>query len=838
MGCVSASDDINATDSVAVANDDTVGYDLTGDFIELQELIDDASPGDNITLTKNYVGSGEMQIDKALTIYGNGHYIDASDMSRIFWVREDDVILAGLTFKNGNVVNLDDDTVGGAIYASGALGIINCEFINNKAEYGGAIYANKELIIYYTNFTENEATDGGGAIYAEENTTILYQCEFSENTANYGGAIVSSRGAVLNVANSKFTDNSAEEYGGAIFATNDFKSINNIYTSANANMEFIDYYDDNDETDGTLYLENNTMTSSYPWKIWFEGDTPISSTVILVFVNATAENGDSVTIAAFADDSGNTIRADDINYEIYDSANTLAASGELYYNSEKYGYIYDVALANGTYTITGSPSAEIAGDCRVLSGKLTVGKTKSDRINAPDLTKYFGNSQPLTITVTDGNGNPVKDAEVSITLNGRPYKRTTDSSGTATMNINLGAGEYDAVIEYDGEKTISKITILSTIKGSDVTKMFRNATQYYVECRDSNGVLMKNAAIEFNINGVFYTRYSDDNGMTRMNINLSPGEYIITGRNPQTNQQSSNTIKVLPTVVENHDLTKYFKNASQYYVRLLDAQGNPVGANVSVEFNINGVFYTRFSDASGYVKMNINLAPGDYIITANYNGFLTSNNIHVLNILFGEDVNMDYQDGSKYEVKLLDGQGNPYPNQNVSLNINGVLYQRTTDSQGIARLNINLRPGTYIITAMYNGLGRANTINIKALINTYDCGNGHKLSVPSDVNVEEGQNQDLALRGFFITYSDGQAELDVQYDYSNYDSSAVNEALNYYISYGARSQGSYRGWAILNMGSLTSDGFPQYTLWYADGYLYSIYCDDLNLGKRVVESFS
>ena len=169
MGCVSASDDINATDSVAVANDDTVGYDLTGDFIELQELIDDASPGDNITLTKNYVGSGEMQIDKALTIYGNGHYIDASDMSRIFWVREDDVILAGLTFKNGNVVNLDDDTVGGAIYASGALGIINCEFINNKAEYGGAIYANKELIIYYTNFTENEATDGGGAIYAEEN---------------------------------------------------------------------------------------------------------------------------------------------------------------------------------------------------------------------------------------------------------------------------------------------------------------------------------------------------------------------------------------------------------------------------------------------------------------------------------------------------------------------------------------------------------------------------------------------------------------------------------------------------------------------------------------------
>ncbi len=122
--------------------------------------------------------------------------------------------------------------------------------------------------------------------------------------------------------------------------------------------------------------------------------------------------------------------------------------------------------------------------------------------------------------------------------------------------------------------------------------------------------------------------------------------------------------------------------------------------------------YERTSNASGHVKMNINLNPGTYVITANYNGLMASNTIKVLPVLSAKDINMKYRDGTKFEAKLVDGQGNPFAAQKITFNINGVFYERTTDAEGIARLNINLQAGEYIITSTFNGASLANKIII------------------------------------------------------------------------------------------------------------------------------
>ena len=146
---------------------------------------------------------------------------------------------------------------------------------------------------------------------------------------------------------------------------------------------------------------------------------------------------------------------------------------------------------------------------------------------------------------------------------------------------------------------------------------------------------------------------------------------------------------------------------------MLDNQGKPVGAGVSATLNINGVLYTRTTNENGYINMNINLNPGTYIITIMYNGLNMANTIKVLPILEAKDVVMKYRDGTKFEAKLLDGQGKPYAGQTLTFNINGVFYNRVTDNAGIARLNINLMPGEYIITSMYeNGAAISNKITI------------------------------------------------------------------------------------------------------------------------------
>ena len=142
------------------------------------------------------------------------------------------------------------------------------------------------------------------------------------------------------------------------------------------------------------------------------------------------------------------------------------------------------------------------------------------------------------------------------------------------------------------------------------------------------GNLLKNVSVRFNINGVFYSRLTNDYGVARLNINLNPGEYILTAENPVTGELRSNLITVLPSIVENHDLNMYYRNGSQFIVRLLGSDGNAVSGE-EVTFNINGVFYTRVSDSEGYARLNINLNPGNYIITAEHNGCRVSNNVLV-----------------------------------------------------------------------------------------------------------------------------------------------------------------------------------------------------------------
>ena len=195
---------------------------------------------------------------------------------------------------------------------------------------------------------------------------------------------------------------------------------------------------------------------------------------------------------------------------------------------------------------------------------------------------------------------------------------------------------------------------------------------------------------------------------------MPAGEYIITAINLETGEMASNKITVIPRIIENNDLIKYYRNASQYTVKLIGDDGNPVGAGETVTFNINGVFYTRTTNESGIAKLNINLDPGQYIITAEYRECKVSNTITVLPVLTAQDISMKYHDGSKFVATLVDGQGKPYPNQKIQFNINGVFYYRTTDNNGQSALNINLKPGKYIITSSYDEYNTSNKITISS----------------------------------------------------------------------------------------------------------------------------
>ena len=351
--------------------------------------------------------------------------------------------------------------------------------------------------------------------------------------------------------------------------------------------------------------------------------------------------------------------------------------------------------------------------------------TREPVIYGEDLSMYYKNGSRYEVSIyQDGKliNSQNNDSKVIFNVNGVNYTKEL-VNGKASIGINLNPGNYTITTFYhytDGLATkTNNIEVLSTILANDVVKFFRNGTQYCAKFLDGCGSPLVNASVIFNINGVFYKKQTDDNGMAKLNINLRPGVYILTAMHPDTLMYGSNII-VLSTILAN-DVVKFFRNGTQYCAKFLDGCGSPL-VNASVTFNINGVLYKKQTDYEGIARLNINLFPGKYILTAMHpDGLMYGYNITVLSTIHGDDIVKFFRNGTQYCAKFLDGCGSPLVNASVTFNINGVFYKKQTDDNGMARLNINLFPGEYILTAIHlNGEEKANIIKVLTTISAED----------------------------------------------------------------------------------------------------------------------
>lgn len=339
-------------------------------------------------------------------------------------------------------------------------------------------------------------------------------------------------------------------------------------------------------------------------------------------------------------------------------------------------------------------------------------------LEAENVVMYYKDGTRFAVVLKDINGNLLANMDVIISINGRDYVKQSDENGTASLGLNLESKNYTVVTtfggnsKYFGTRSNNTVSILSTLISKDIVKYYRNGTQFYATVLDFKGNPLANTTVMFNINGVFYNKTTDENGTAKLNIWLRPGKYIITIFNLVTGEQAGNNVTVLSKIVENYDLVKYYKNASKFSVKILDSQGYPVEGTI-VTFNINGVFYYKETDSNGIASLAINLRPGKYVITTMYGQYDVGNNVTVLPTLQTSDLKMKYLDGSAFNARVVDGQGNPLANQIVKFNVNGVFYNKVTNDEGIASLNIRLMKGEYIITSIYNGFETGNTIKIQ-----------------------------------------------------------------------------------------------------------------------------
>ena len=290
-------------------------------------------------------------------------------------------------------------------------------------------------------------------------------------------------------------------------------------------------------------------------------------------------------------------------------------------------------LDEGTYKVVTFYAGDAKYDSMIVNGTITVNKNTKTTLTMEDVVKYFSGSQNLTAKLVDAFGNPIANATVYFTVNGKVYAKTTDKNGTASMGIGLVPNEYKVNAVFNGTKDYDKatanatVTVKNTVFGNDTTLYFCNGTKYVAKFLDSNGKALANTTVKFNINGVFYTRVTDENGTASLGIRLNPKSYVITAYNPATGEERANNITVIPTLVTK-DLSMKHLDGSNFTALTLDGQGKPL-ANQNVSFNVNGVFYHKVTNKDGIASLGIRLMSGEYIITSYWNDFQTGNTIKI-----------------------------------------------------------------------------------------------------------------------------------------------------------------------------------------------------------------
>ena len=378
-----------------------------------------------------------------------------------------------------------------------------------------------------------------------------------------------------------------------------------------------------------------------------------------------------------------------------------------------------------------------------------------------------------------------KDAEGTVTVEIEGKKYTANIiNGTAKVNIHgLGVGDYNITTTYSGDaKYVSmtkkgNITVIPNMDVNlyvdDVVMIYHDGTRLVAKLTDYQGRPIVNDIIYFTINGKTYAKTTDDNGAASIGLNLDSKVYTATvsyNESEVYSKISKNvTVTINPTVIS-EDLVKMYQNDTRFYVKFTDSTGKAL-ANTTVKFNIHGVFYTKKTDKDGVADLGIMLRHGEYILTA-YNpvtGEEKGFNITVKSLIVQSDLTKYYLNASKFQATIYDKNGSLAVGKNVTFNINGVFYTKTTDSNGVVSLAINLRPGEYIITTMYEGLAVGNNIVVLPTLVTRDLNMTYGDGSNFTAQTLDGQGKPLAnqnvtfnINGVFynkITDDNGVASL-------------------------------------------------------------------------------
>ncbi|MBN1501570.1 MAG: hypothetical protein JW982_15530, partial [Spirochaetes bacterium] len=182
----------------------------------LQNALSHASDGDEIWVAGDIDLSGSYTINTSVSIYGGFRGDEAkredaggrskvttsATPSQLFMFNSKKIIMDGFSFSNSS---------GGALQISenNEAIVSNSDFVNHTVS-AVICQSYTKLNLFGCNFNGSLAGTDGGAIQCYSSVTLnISNSIFKNNTANNGGAIYCANSSKLNVINSSFQNNNA-----------------------------------------------------------------------------------------------------------------------------------------------------------------------------------------------------------------------------------------------------------------------------------------------------------------------------------------------------------------------------------------------------------------------------------------------------------------------------------------------------------------------------------------------------------------------------------------------------------------------------------------------------
>lgn len=392
--------------------------------------------------------------------------------------------------------------------------------------------------------------------------------------------------------------------------------------------------------------------------------------------------------------------------------------------------------SDGEVTFTSQDSSIASIEGNIVKG--VAGGEVNITINVAESDKYLANSTNITITVNKLKAIiEIEEINLVVDVNGNvEIKATANSDAELTftsLNTDIATVSGNTVTGIIG----GKVNITVTSPESD--KYLANSTNVTVTVNKLPTIITVNESFTLNVD--------DETDLNALLNHEGDLNYIVVNSSI-VSVDSTGKVKAIAVGTNNVNITfeendKYLSSNKTVTVTVNKI---PISENpVSIVVNDNGtasITVTLPQNATGNVTVDVdgsktqvsvengtakttvnNLKPGDTQITVSYDGdekhegFTRNITAHVpiAKLAENNDVIKLYLDKKTYNVKLTKDD-KPVAGEVVKIIINGVTYDIKTNNNGIAVLKINLIPGTYDVTAEYNGVKVTDKVTVKHVI--------------------------------------------------------------------------------------------------------------------------